>query len=236
MTRSFSRALATTALVAAGALALPAFAQDRTGTNVAPSEAEGPGPVEQLALAQDLYAYGMAAEDALSVLAAARIVASVDVTDAERMPEESGVAEGLDTTEEGEGVDAPADVATMLATARTLAGEDATILGLIEDAEAEGSRGRIGGPSRTLSRLPAGRFDRWTIPFYGGRYAEIAIIGDGDADLDAIVADENGNTICIDTSYSDKLRCSFTPRWDGYFTVIVSNVGRVRNSYYLLTN
>ena len=234
MTTPISRALATTALVAFAALSAPALAQDQTGTNVAKDAAQADGPVSQLAMAQQLYDYGIAAEDALSVLAAARIVAAIDVTDADRAPEESG--EATATAEEGEGVDAPADAATMLATARALAGGDATILGLIEDAEAEGSRGRIGGPSRTLSRLPAGRYDRWTIPFYGGRYAEIAIIGDGDADLDAIIADENGNTICIDTSYSDNLRCSFTPRWDGYFTVIVTNVGRVRNSYYLLTN
>lgn len=236
MKSQISRILATSALVAFGTVSAPALAQDRTGTNVGPSDTDGPGPVEQLALAQDLYDYGVASEDALSVLAAARIVASIDVTDADRAPTESGDAAGLDTTEDGEGVDGPADAATMLATARALAGEDATLIGLIDDAEAEGSRGRIGGPSRTLSRLPAGRYDTWTIPFYGGSYAEIAIIGDGDSDLDAIVADENGNTICIDTSYSDKLRCSFTPRWDGYFTVLVTNVGRVRNSYYLLTN
>jgi len=74
------------------------------------------------------------------------------------------------------------------------------------------------------------------VPFYGGREAEIAILGDGDADLDLLVTDENGNTICLDRSYSDRLYCSFTPAWNGNFLVVVKNMGRIRNSYYILTN
>ena len=50
------------------------------------------------------------------------------------------------------------------------------------------------------------------------------------------MADENGNTICLDRSYSDRLYCSFTPAWTGNFTIVVKNMGRIRNSYYILTN
>ena len=51
-----------------------------------------------------------------------------------------------------------------------------------------------------------------------------------------IEADENGNVICYDVSWSDKLYCDFTPAWDGYFYVTVQNMGGSRNSYYLMTN
>ncbi|NKB27978.1 MAG: hypothetical protein GKR99_10645 [Rhodobacteraceae bacterium] len=220
---------------ATGLAALPVAAQDKSGTNVAPiGEAEA-GAVSQLAMAQDLYAYGVANGDAIAVLSAARITKDVDITDADRSAT-SAADETRDTTEDGTGVDAPADAEMMLAKAAELAGENDMIAGLVQDAMDEGSRGRIGGASRTLSRLPAGYNDDWEIPFFGGRFAEISIIGDGDADLDVIVSDENGNTICLDVSYSDRFYCAFNPLWDGYFYVRVSNMGRLRNSYYLLTN
>jgi hypothetical protein len=225
-------ALTTSALVALSGAA--ASEEDRSGANRGKTEAEA-GPLAALAMAQELYAWGMANDDALSVLAAARIMASVDVADAERAPTTAPI-EGATAAETGEGGDGPPDAAAMFAAARALAGEDAALLAMIDDAEAEGTRGRIGGPSRTLSRLPAGYYDIWEIPFYGGKYAEIWVAGDGDADLDLVVTDENGNVICYDVSTSDNILCSFTPAWDGYFYVRVDNVGRVRNSYYLVTN
>ena len=50
------------------------------------------------------------------------------------------------------------------------------------------------------------------------------------------VTDENGNTICHDASWSDKVYCDFVPAWNGYFVVTVENTGVKRNSYYLMTN
>lgn len=135
-----------------------------------------------------------------------------------------------------EGASGAVAQAAMLAAAKDFAAGDEALLGLIEDAEAEGVRGRIGGASKTLSRLLAGRTDIFKVPFYGRRLAELAIVGDGDADLDLLVTDENGNTMCVDRSYSDKRYCSWTPAWDGYFYVAVKNMGRIRNSYYILTN
>ena len=87
-----------------------------------------------------------------------------------------------------------------------------------------------------MSRLPAGQTDVWEVPFYGDSYAEIAVLGDGDANLDVLVTDENGNTICYDVSWSDKIYCDFVPSWNGYFNVTVQNNGSKRNSYYLMTN
>jgi hypothetical protein len=220
--------LATTALVS---LCLPAFAEEK-GPNVNTAATGTKGGVATLALAQDLYALGLANKDALTVLTAARLAASVDVKEVEQKKETKGEA----VADQPDGVDAPVDAATMLASARELAGEDETLVGMIEDAATEGSRGRIGGASSTLSRLPAGQTDVWEIPFYGESYAEVAVLGDGDANLDVLVTDENGNTICYDVSWSDKVYCDFVPSWNGYFYVTVQNNGGSRNSYYLMTN
>lgn len=139
-------------------------------------------------------------------------------------------------SEDDGAADAPVSAEAMFAKAKELAAHDEAVLGLIDDAMAEGSRGRIGGAVEWLSRLPSGQTDVWEIPFYGNTYAEIAIVGDGDANLDVAVTDENGNVICYDVSWSDKLYCDWTPAWDGYFYVTVQNIGGSRNSYYLLTN
>lgn len=140
------------------------------------------------------------------------------------------------TSQEEGAADAPVTAEAMYAMATELAGDDEAILALIEDAMAEGARGRIGGAVQWLSRLPPGTTDVWEMPFYGNSYAEVAIVGDGDANLDVAVTDENGNVICYDVSWSDKLYCDWTPAWDGYFYVTVQNIGSVRNSYYLMTN
>lgn len=231
---SVSKLLCATALVAA--TATMSVAQDQSGENVQPSAADiETGAVTQAALAQDLFEHAQSSKNAIAALAAAQIMMGIDAQDVER-EKETVDNEGDAVAEEGEGTDAPIDAAAMLAAAKEFAGGDESILGLIEDAEAEGARGRIGGASRTLSRLRAGKTDIFRVPFYGGRLAELAIIGDGDADLDLIVTDANKNVICLDRSYSDKLYCSWTPRWDGYFYIAVKNQGRIRNSYYILTN
>ena len=271
--KSLSVALATTALVG---LALPALAEDKTGPNVGTTAAAtAPGGPATMGLAQELYALGLAQGDAVTVLAAAKLAASVDVAMAEAgtldpativfdegdqatfrkkaapaavpaapapmmndgTPRAAAKASFFTATSEEEGAaDAPVTAEAMFAKATELAAGDDMMLGLIEDAMAEGSRGRIGGSAEWLSRLPAGMTDVWEVPFYGNSYAEVAVVGDGDANLDVAITDENGNVICYDVSWSDKLYCDWTPSWDGYFYVTVQNMGGSRNSYYLMTN
>jgi hypothetical protein len=272
--KALSLALATTAVAA---LTLPALAQDKSGPNVgAAAEGAAPGAASTMGLAQELYALGVAQGDAVTVLAAAKLAASVEVKSAEAAaldPAKIKFAEGDDqetlrkkaapaaapaapapmmndgtpravakatffnAANEDEGAaDAPVTADAMFAKAKELAADDEALLGLIDDAMAETGRGRIGGAVEWLSRLPAGQTDVWEIPYYGNSYAEVAIVGDGDANLDVAVTDENGNVICYDVSWSDKLYCDWTPAWDGYFYVTVQNMGGSRNSYYLMTN
>ena len=271
--KSLSLVLATTAVAA---LTLPALAQDKSGANVgAAAEGATPGAASTMGLAQELYALGVAQGDAVTVLAAAKLAASVEVKSAEAAaldPAKVTFGDGVDQTtfrkkaapgapaapapmmndgtpravakatffnalNEDEGAaDAPVTADAMFAKAKELAADDEALLGLIDDAMAETGRGRIGGAVEWLSRLPSGQTDVWEIPYYGNSYAEVAVVGDGDANLDVAVTDENGNVICYDVSWSDKLYCDWTPAWDGYFYVTVQNMGGSRNSYYLMTN
>ena len=222
-------------------------------------------------MAQELFALGNVQGDAVTVLAAAKLAASVEVKDGAELavlsltPEQfasfaarkgtadptqpvkgmiestfsktvSKTATATDDTGDEGAADAPVTADAMFAKAKELAADDEALLGLIDDAMAETGRGRIGGAVEWLSRLPSGQTDVWEIPYYGNSYAEVAVVGDGDANLDVAVTDENGNVICYDVSWSDKLYCDWTPSWDGYFYVTVQNMGGSRNSYYLMTN
>ena len=143
MTKYMQGSLGTALVCAWCVVGAPAMAQDKTGTNVTPTGVAESGAVAQLAMAQDLYAYGVESGDAIAVLSAARITKDVDVSDAERAVK-SAADESRDTTEDGTGVDVPVDAEAMLAKAAELAGENDMIAGLVKDAMDEGSRGRIG--------------------------------------------------------------------------------------------
>ena len=263
--------LASSALVA---LSLPALAQDAAGPNFTTGIATEKGATATLSLAHELYEIGVASEDPLTVLAAAKLAASSEVEAKEPAALDPAMFDGADLTldtfrakkaapaapaapapmmNEGErpaamatfkaaqnedegAVAAPATAAEMFAKASDLAGEDTAMQEIIADAQAETSRGRIDGAASWLSRLNSGKMDVWEVPFYGNSYAEVAVVGDGDANLDMVITDENGNVICYDTSPSDQVYCDFTPAWDGYFYIAVENTGRSRNSYYLMTN
>ncbi len=226
--------LAVAALVAG---ATPALARDATGPNVDPTATGTPGAVTAFVLAQDLYAIGLAGKDALTVLTAARLAASVDMTEGRvGVPEINKHSTGKATADDVGAADAQMDAATMMARARDLAGEDEMILALIELAEAEGMQAGLGGATRRLSHLPAGMTDVWQVPFHGHSLAEVAVVGDGDASLEVRITDESGNPICQDVGGSDRVICDFVPAWNGYFQISVRNTGVSRNSYYLITN
>ncbi len=214
------------------ALCLPAMAEENKAPNVNTAAPGSKGSVAQMALAHDLYTLGLARKDAMTVLAAAKLAAEIEVKPVEQKKATSGTA----LAGQENGAAAPPDAAAMMETARALAAEDEGLADLIENTVLEASRARRSGANATLSHLAAGQTDTWEVPFYADSSSEIAVLGDGDANLDVLVADEHGNTICFDVSWSDKAFCDFVPAWNGYFTVTVQNNGTRRNSYFLLTN
>ena len=230
--KSLSKCLVASALAA---LSAPALAQDRSGLNIEEFATGERGGVAQFNLAQQLYAMGVKNQEALLVVTAARLASGVQMTEVGHEKEtRPGGGDAADI--EADDAAAPVDAAAMLAMARDLAGEDENMIGMIEDIEATGARGRIGGASRTLSRLAAGAVDVWKVPFFGESYAELGISGDGDTALGIDVTDESGNAVNCSPPRHDEFYCDFVPKWNGFFYVTVSNKGRVSNSYYFLTN
>ena len=73
--------------------------------------------------------------------------------------------------------------------------------------------------------------DEYEVYFDGKQEACVIVVGDGDTDLDLYVYDENGNLIDSDTDELDTCVCTWTPKWGGYFTIKVKNLGSVYNEY-----
>lgn len=220
--------------LALAVLTSPATAQDKTGPNLATRGGGAQGGVAQLAFAHRLFVLGLAEKDAMAVLAAARLARDVTVTAVDR-PKQTQQLEGLATVDGGAGVIGPVSPDAMLDAARKLAGNDETMLGQIDAALGiEPDPGTTAG--RTVSQLAAGQADIWQLAVFGGVLAEVAVIGDGDGNLNLGIADENGVTICRNSGPGDLAHCDWVPAWNGYFTVTVSNLGTTQNNYHLLTN
>lgn len=211
-------------------LATPLLAQDRIGLNLDETATGSPGGVARYDMAQALYALGAANKDAVLALAAAKLAASVQMTDVTRDGTHSPSKAASD------GASAPADAGVMFAAARAYAADDEALLEMIDGVEAEDMSGLGIGAARELSTLSPGAVDVWTIPFFGASYAEIGVKGDGNSPLLVTVADENGNRVTCPARVGDRFYCDFVPRWNAYFTISVKNDGNQHNSYYLLTN
>lgn len=191
---------------------------------------------EQLAairVATDLAKYGYEAESASALIEAANILAGVPTQALEATKENTGVA---NPTKDEKSL----TVESLLADAKDFAAGDETLLAMVAKVEQkyqpELTRGRVGGPATDYDRVEARSYVQYYITFRGGEFAEVAVVGDGDTDLDLYIYDENGNLIDSDIDYTDACYCSFVPSWTGSFRVKIVNRGSVYNRYTLITN
>ena len=217
------------------ALAGVAVAADQTGSNASPKAAAPTASstaVQQAHLAGELADYGRSARSPMALVLAAELTAATAGPDAKRAKTTAGTVSAS-----GEKSQKPATtVSGLLDEARAMAGPDATLQPVIQRIAAMESKGRVEGPARHSDSVLAGQTDIYRMSFRGGEPARILIDGDGDTDLDLYVYDQNGNRICSDTDYTDTLYCAWTPAWTGSYRVEVKNLGRVYNSYFLVTN
>lgn len=219
--------LAALALLAAGA-ALAQEATEAPAPNLVPGAGGARGGPAQMVLAQELYALGMARQDALTVLQAARLAQGITLARTDRLPETTGeTVAGVPPT-------APT-AADMLQAAEALVGEDDLLLGLLEDAQATGGRDMPAAAQHTPAALAPAATDAWKIAFFGQSYAEVAVAGDGKAPLSLSVQDASGNAVCI-APVGPQALCGFVPAENGYFTIRVTNAGKEPTGYDLLTN
>lgn len=226
--------------VAAGAIlsaAVTVQAAEETGTNVAEKAGDeakdaATNPVETLALARDLYAIGERDEDPILVIAAARLAAQVPTKPTENEPEQAALTEGEPV--DGPGTDTPpATLETMLETARELADGDETLVAMIDEIDATGTRGPVRGVLTDVETAAGRSYVQYTEVFRAGELAAAEIDGGGDGDLDLYVYDQNGNEICRSTRYGDREICVWRPRWQGPFRVRVVNLNTYNNRYRL---
>lgn len=191
-----------------------------------PAWAEGPSPVKVAELSARLFAAGIDAGDPLIVLAAAKLRKSLAPVAGERAALD-GVA--------GQG--APLGWDEMLASAAGLAGDDPALLGLIEDARVEATKGVASGPVYNIGSLGNGKGDTYPpIEFRGGEYAEVYVEAKAATNLNLAIYDDRGRLVCSDTDISPIAYCGWTPASPGTFTLKVDNKGPSGAEYALMTN
>lgn len=222
-------------LIAMCGLSFATLAQDYSKTETKEDLGQAPDETEVFQLACNLARYGYANKNAFSLIQAAQIVKENGferkVMDKPTVTSDGGAASG-----EKSGSKIELDAAKLLADAKTLANGDQNLLGLIASVEKSQTRGAVGGPKYDYSSVSAYSTATYRINFVGGERAVVAVVGDGDTDLDLYIYDSNGNLIASDTDYTDNCVCVWTPRWTGSFSIRIKNRGGVYNNYYLQTN
>lgn len=228
---TLSAACAMAVVLAGGVVPSSLRAQEQSGPNVNPGGVAAKGAVASYMLAQDLFVLGQANNDALTVLTAARLAGSVRLDAAALQPEPLSKAKA-----EAQSFASPADVQQIMAAAKTLAAPDERLDPLLLDPDAMDAIGPIAPIKSSASKLAPGQSERWKLAFFGDSHAELAVLGGGGSNLDMLVTDEAGNTICFEAGPSDHAYCDFVPARNGYFTVTVQNSGEAGDAYLLLTN
>ncbi|MEM8739500.1 MAG: hypothetical protein AAGG38_13635 [Planctomycetota bacterium] len=242
-------------VVAAGLTAPMVFAEhhesetDKSGENTAQVKGEvgNSVAVDLLNQAATLVQYARENESPLAMLTAVQMSRRVAVRDgAEALSDTQteaveGEAEGGEA-EKGSTPPATLDAATLLAEAKEWAEGDEHVLALIEAEAAKpepsaGTLGAVKGPIRHVAKIPARTYVNYrNIKFRGGQLAKVAVIGDGDTDIDLYIYDQNNNLIRQDIDYTDRCYVQWTPKWTGNYRIRVANRGRVYNRVVILTN
>lgn len=221
-----------TVMVTTAALSTSARADGAANVlDTKPDSAEVAIPVRDLALAQRLAQYGLANADAVALIAAARIMGRYAVQDRAMQPRDP---DGSAPPQEAHSM---ASATSILAAARSLAAGRADLIAMIDDAEAEGSRGTRGlGYYYYEDHVVPDRTMVYDEVFFGEEPAIINLNAWADTDLDLYIYDEFGNLICRSATLKAAELCEWTPNWTGVFTVIVRNAGDSATRFSLWTN
>lgn len=209
-----------------------AYAQDAEQKEPQPSQPSA--ELASMQLASELVQYGNKHKSALPLIDAMQII-----VDTQTQPLTGDEGKEADENAEAKAGITVVNFSDVAAKAKEYADGDATLLAMVENLESQygaSNRGAVGGPKSTTEVVRAHATDRYNIRFTAGRLAEVAVIGDGDTDLDLYIYDSNGNLIASDADYTDTCYVSWTPRWTGNFVVKVVNRGSVANRYYIVTN
>ena len=198
--------------------------------------------ISAIQTAMDLAKLGYDTYSPTALIEAARILAVTECTETELEKEAS---EPVQVEEKDNALSF--NPSKLLADAKEMAGKDKTLLALIKKTEKEveesiktkGSvqqRNAVDGPYYVEDRVYSNSSERYSCKFWSNQLAEVAIVGDGDTDLDLYIYDSNGNLITKDDSTSRNAYCSWIPAWTDTFVIKVVNRGSVYNDFILVTN
>lgn len=229
---------------------LPSQAGDGPARSVNTAEASGNASsvsaVQLLERAAGLAAYARANESATAMLAALEMLGRVRYQELGQLAGTKMSVGPGETTAAAEvskhGVGATLDADALVAEAKGWAAGDTALVALLEQQGAKAKAGprvtlgATGGATTHRDRVLKRTADNYNLRFRGGERARVAVIGDGDTDLDLVVEDENGNVVAQDMDLTDNCVVEWTPRWTGTFHVRVINNGNLFNNYLLLTN
>lgn len=230
-----------TALIAV--LAVSPVIADTSSTNRDAGAAGVPGPVSVIDAAMALAEFGREAGDPTILLGAASALQQIgategageigdgDIPEIDKTVAEDGPTEKPDVDAETRDL-----VGELVGEARFLARGDEALLAQADAIEATASRSSTTGPGRYRVRVGARDSEVVIEEFRGGEVAEVAVVGDGDTDIDLVILDQNGNEICTGTGNADREYCRWTPAWTGKFGIGVYNHGLVYNNAVILVN
>jgi len=98
------------------------------------------------------------------------------------------------------------------------------------------TRGSVGGPQMHASRLLSRSSHSYHFTFEGRKKASIAVLGDGETDLDMYIYDETGKLVGLSDTLWDNEMMYWRVEKATSYRVEVRNVGRVYNDYTIITN
>lgn len=184
-----------------------------------PAQSQPLSAVKTAELSGALYQAGLAADDPVLILAAAKL------------------RKAMVPRAETAGTEAPLGWQEMLARAAALADGDADLLAVIDDVAAESGKGVAAGPVYSIGNLNAGDSDSYpAVAFIGGDYAEVYVEAKVTTDLNIAVYDSKGRLVCSDTDSSPIAYCGWRPGTTDSFTMTVQNDGPLGATYALMTN
>ena len=210
-------------LILALFLATPAVAET---TMLDPRLQDAGGAVAQLVLAQNVFALARARKDALAVISAGCLSAAIVPNDVPRQPQDAAEVTAAPYPEAPE----------MFAVAQTMVTGNDLLAELLNRAMRSTSRLPARMVTRSALIIDASAQQTFRIPFFGNALAEVAVIGDGSANLDLEIADTEKATICLAQGPTDQAYCDFVPAENGLFTITVTNRSDTPASYALVTN
>ena len=204
-------------------LATPAMAE--TGM-INPLHQDAGGAVAQLVLAQNVFALAQTRNDTLAVIAAGCLAATIVPNDVPRQPDDAAEVAASPYP----------DTPEMFAVAQKMAAGNDLQSEVLNRAMRSTPRLTARMVTRSALVIAPAAQQTFRIPFFGAALAEVAILGDGTANLDLDVADPAKATVCLAHGPTDRAYCDFVPAENAIFTVTVTNRSDAPATYALVTN